>query len=147
MSIFVADNFSYLGKKANFSRDSYQTLADLKAVRDTQIDDGHLAFCAEDRKTYKYDSSNEEDGTTGKWRVFTGNTMTVVPELTEDYIVKNNPSLTSEDIYYISIGETVHNIVGDTDIKWNNGQLPQAEANSTVFVSVMNNLAVWGIFK
>lgn len=147
MSIFVADNFSYLGKKSNFSRDSYQTLADMKAVRDTQMDDGHLAFCTEDRRTYKYDSFNEEDGTTGKWRVFTGNTVTVVPALENDYTIKNNPSTTSEDIYYISIGGTPHNIIGDTDIKWNNGQLPQVEANSTVFVSVMNNLAVWGIFK
>lgn len=147
MSLFIADNFAYSGKKPNFARDSYDTLADLKAVRDVDIDDGHLAFCAEDRKTYKFDSSNSVDSVTGKWRIFAGNTVTEVSALTRDYTVRNNPSTTSEDIYYIKIGSTPHNILGDTDIRWNNGQLPQVEANSTVFVSVMNNLAVWGIFK
>lgn len=147
MSLFIADNFAYSGKKPNFARDSYDTLADLKAVRDVDIDDGHLAFCAEDKKTYKFDSSNSVDPITGKWRVFSGVTVHEVPELTKDYEISLNPSTTSEDIYYIRIGRTVHDVTGASGILWNNGESPQAEANSTVFVSVINNLAVWGVFK
>lgn len=147
MSLFIADNFSYLGKKPNFERDSYSTLADLKATRDNDVDDGHLGYCAEDKRTYKFDSSNTVDPITGKWRVFTGNIVHEVPTLSSDYQIQANPSTTSEEIYYIKIGSTTHNITGAPEIQWNNGEAPVVEANCTMFISVMNNLAVWGIFK
>ena len=70
-----------------------------------------------------------------------------VPELAEDYMVTSNPSLTNEEVYYIKIGATVHKVIGDSTIKWQDGKSPVSEANSTIVVSVLNNLAVWGIFK
>lgn len=65
----VSLTFGYEGTKPNFRRDQYTTLADMKAVVDT-IDEGHISFCLEDKKTYQFLSSNTVDERTGKWRVF-----------------------------------------------------------------------------
>lgn len=65
----VIHAYGYQGTQPNFSRDQYATLADMKAV--TSIDDGHISFCLEDKKTYQYISTNEVDATTGKWRLLT----------------------------------------------------------------------------
>ena len=62
-------------------------------------------------------------------------------------MITSNPSLTNEVIYYITIGETVYKVIGDSTIKWQDGKSPVSEANSVIVVSVLNNLAVWGIFK
>ena len=70
---------------------------------------------------------------------------TTVPELTADYTIPNNPT-NVEHIYYITIGDTVHNVTGADRIKWVNGIAPVAKANTTLVVSVINNLAVWGEF-
>lgn len=70
MAIIVGDNFNYQGKKPNFTRDSFATLALMATVADSIMDDGHIAYCQEDGKTYKFVSTNEVDATTGKWREF-----------------------------------------------------------------------------
>ena len=70
---------------------------------------------------------------------------TTVPELTADYIIQVNPT-NVEHIYYISIGDTVYNVTGADGIKWVDGIAPVAAANTTLVVSVINNLAVWGGF-
>lgn len=148
MALSIGDNFQYQGKKPNFARDSFPTLESLKNVSDTIMDDGHISYCEEDGNTYKYSSSNSADPVTGKWRLFGGGiTYYSVPAITEDYMVTSNPSRTNEVIYYIEIGEDVHKVTGDSTIKWQDGVSPVTEANSTVVVSVLNNLAVWGIFK
>ena len=70
---------------------------------------------------------------------------TTVPELTADYIIQVNPT-NVEHIYYITIGDTVYNVTGADGIKWVDGIAPVAAANTTLVVSVINNLAVWGGF-
>lgn len=147
MAISIGDNFAYKGKKPNFERDSYKTLAALKSVLPTDIDDGHIAFCQETRLTYQFDSTSEANDITGYWKLFNGITAIQVDELDSDYQIDGNPSINFEIVYYIKIGNTVHNITGDSTIKWQNGESPIPEANSTIVISVLNNLAVWGIFK
>lgn len=71
---------------------------------------------------------------------------TTVPELTAAYTIPVNAT-TQEKIYQIAIGATVYNVTGAEGIIWQNGVAPVAEANSTLVVSVINNLAVWGTFK
>ena len=68
-----------------------------------------------------------------------------VPELTEDYTVPANATGT-EHIYYITIGATVHSVTAAEGVKWLGGEAPEPEANTTLVVSVINNLAVWGTF-
>ena len=69
MALLIGDNFSYNGKKPNFERDSFETLAALKAFAEANIDNGHIAYCAETNKHYIFNDSNSDDATTGKWRV------------------------------------------------------------------------------
>lgn len=68
-----------------------------------------------------------------------------VPELTEDYTVPANATGT-EHIYYITIGATVHSVTAAEGVKWLGGEAPEPEAGTTLVVSVINNLAVWGTF-
>ena len=148
MALQLGSNIKYEGQLPNFARDSFKTLADMKIFPELKIDSGHISFCEEDRNTYKYDPNNLVDAITGKWRLFGGGvTYHEVPTLTADYMITSNPSLTNEVIYYITIGETIYKVFGDSTIKWQDGKSPVSEANSVIVVSVLNNLAVWGIFK
>ena len=65
--IQVADNFNYRGKKPNFDRDSFDTLQDMKNYSENSLDDGHISYCKETNKHYKFNSNNQSDSTTGKW--------------------------------------------------------------------------------
>ena len=47
------------------------TLAALRAVPETSVPDGFRAYCAKDGQWYEYNSANEVDATTGKWRRIT----------------------------------------------------------------------------
>lgn len=69
-----------------------------------------------------------------------------VPELTDDYVVPANATY-REHIYEIAVGATVYGITGAEGVKWADGTPPEVEANTTVVVSVINNLAVWGTFR
>ena len=65
--IQVADNFNYRGKKPNFDRDSFDTLYDMKNYSENSLDNGHISYCKETDKHYKFNSNNQSDPTTGKW--------------------------------------------------------------------------------
>ena len=70
MSLVLGDNFSYQGAKPLDARLKYDTLAQMKAMVDSVLYDGCLAFCKEDSKTYQWISTNEVDSVTGRWREF-----------------------------------------------------------------------------
>ena len=64
----ITENFEYTGTSQNFERDSYATLAEMKAVVDKRMPDIFTATCKETGKFYIYNKSNEIDETLGKWR-------------------------------------------------------------------------------
>ena len=64
----ITENFTYIGTSQNFERDSYATLAEMKAVVDKRMPDIFTATCKETGKFYIYNKSNEIDETLGKWR-------------------------------------------------------------------------------
>lgn len=66
--------------------------------------------------------------------------------LSSAYTIPANPSDT-EYIYYITVGATTYPVTGADGILWQDGTPPEVESNSTLVVSVINNLAVWGTFK
>ena len=72
MAISVADNFSYQGTKPLDSRVSFDTVAAMAAASDATLYDGCFAYVKATQKYYSYDSTNESDPTTGKWREFSG---------------------------------------------------------------------------
>lgn len=87
MALRIGDNFNYQGQKPNFERDSFETLAAMKAYPETSIDEGHLSYCKEDGKRYEYKSSNDIDATTGRWREFeSGGGLEEVPIATNDAV-------------------------------------------------------------
>lgn len=71
---------------------------------------------------------------------------TAVPALTSAYTVPANPTAT-ERIYAIAIGATAYPVTGAEGIVWQDGTPPEVEADTTLVVSVINNLGVWGTFK
>lgn len=70
MAITVADNFSYQGKKPLDGRDTFATLAAMKAYAEASVYDGCLSYCDEDGKRYEFKSTNTIDPTTGRWREY-----------------------------------------------------------------------------
>ena len=68
----ITENFTYIGTQQNFKRDSYATLAEMKAVVDKRMPDIFTATCKETGKFYIYNKANEIDETLGKWREVSG---------------------------------------------------------------------------
>ena len=96
MALIIGDNFKYQANKPNFERDSFATLEAMKAYPETSIDDGHLSYCAETNKHYKFLSSNTVDETTGKWREFETTTGNNIVYINSDEF---DSSPISQDIY------------------------------------------------
>lgn len=70
--IQIIDNFEHRSKLPNFARDQFDTLEEMKNVRDGDIDEGHISYCISTDKHYKFNASNAIDQSTGKWREFKG---------------------------------------------------------------------------
>lgn len=70
--IQIIDNFEHRSKLPNFARDQFDTLKEMKNVRDEDIDEGHISYCISTDKHYKFNASNAIDQSTGKWREFKG---------------------------------------------------------------------------
>ena len=68
----ITENFTYTGTLQNFERDSYATLAEMKAVVDKRMPDIFTATCKETGKLYIYNKTNEVNETLGKWREISG---------------------------------------------------------------------------
>lgn len=102
MSISIADNFSYNGRKAFDSRLQFDTVANMKAASESSIYDGCFSYVTATKKYYVFDASNEVDETTGKWREFEGGggggQIIQVDELPE-------PSAELEGVIYEYVGD------------------------------------------
>ena len=64
----LSENFVYSGTSQNFDRDSYATIAEMKAVRAKKMPSIFHATCEETGKLYIYNKANPDDETLGKWR-------------------------------------------------------------------------------
>lgn len=130
--IQVADNFNYRGKKPNFDRDSFDTLQDMKNYSENSLDDGHISYCKETNKHYKFNSNNQSDPTTGKWV----EQHEAVPADEEDITEQNGTLQLANKTYdkqsFSSLGRVYlrKNIVGDKNV------LTQAMINkaNTIYV-------------
>ena len=120
MALTLGDNFSYQGAKPLDARLVYSTVASMKAVADSTMYDGCLAYCTATDKTYQWKSTNAVDETTGKWREFTsgsGDTIQVssmptasASELGKVYQYIGSTTLAYTHGYFyewVSDGETV----------------------------------------
>ena len=64
----LSENFTYSGTSQNFERDSYATLAEMKAVKAKKMPSIFHATCEETGKLYIYNKANSDDEILGKWR-------------------------------------------------------------------------------
>lgn len=130
--IQVADNFNYRGKKPNFDRGSFDTLQDMKNYSENSLDDGHISYCKETDKHYKFNSNNQSDPTTGKWV----EQHEAVPADEEDITEQNGTLQLANKTYnkqsFSGLGRVYlrKNIVGDKNV------LTQAMINkaNTIYV-------------
>ena len=130
--IQVADNFNYRGKKPNFDGDSFDTLQDMKNYSENSLDDGHISYCKETDKHYKFNSNNQSDPTTGKWV----EQHEAVPADEEDITEQNGTLQLANKTYdkqsFSGLGRVYlrKNIVGDKNV------LTQAMINkaNTIYV-------------
>ena len=68
----LSENFAYSGTSQNFDRDSYATIAEMKAVRAKKMPSIFHATCEETGKLYIYNKTNPDDEILGKWREVSG---------------------------------------------------------------------------
>lgn len=61
MAITVATNFKYEGQSPNFERDQFKTRADMLAYSPNFLDEGHISYCLEDKKYYKFNGESWEE--------------------------------------------------------------------------------------
>lgn len=87
-------------------------------------------------------------GTEQEWLDYLASGIQYVPVvLSGDYVIPANPKPQFEIVYYISIGHDVHTVSADEGVMWLNGSPPKCEPDTTMVVSIINNMAVWGTFK
>lgn len=70
MALSFLDNVDYRGKKPNFARDLFDTIADMKNYSELYLPDVFVACCKETGKLYIFNRNNELDTDLGKWREF-----------------------------------------------------------------------------
>lgn len=79
MSLKIADNFSYKGRKPLDARIVCSDVSDMLAIATNTIYDGIIVYVVNDKKYYTYDSSNTIDVTFQKWReLTTGGTSDII---------------------------------------------------------------------
>ena len=73
MALSFLDNVDYRGKKPNFTRDLFETVADMAAFNENYLPDVFLACNKEGGgKVFIFNRDNEVDATYGKWRQLQG---------------------------------------------------------------------------
>jgi hypothetical protein len=72
MALSFLDNVDYRGKKPNFTRDLFETVAAMAAYSENYLPDLFIACNKETGKIYVYHRNNEIDATFGKWREVQG---------------------------------------------------------------------------
>lgn len=88
------------------------------------------------------------NGTEEEWLAFLGTGVRYVKvALEDDYVIPANPYPGGEVLYCILVGDTPHAVTAEEGVKWFNGIQPAPVAGSTLVVSIVNNLAVWGTFR
>lgn len=123
MALLIGDNFSYNGKKPNFERDSFETLAILKAFPEANIDNGHIAYCKETNKHYIFNDSNSADPLTGKWRELESEFSNLIDSSDlEAYLTKDEAQSTYQPIGDYVLKSEIPSLDGYATEVWVNSQ-------------------------
>ena len=86
MPKILGDNLLYRGQQPNFERDQFKTLAQMRAYNKAWLDDGHIAFCLEDKQHYAWNATANE------WQLFTPSGV-VKAEDTDEIVEDIEPNI------------------------------------------------------
>lgn len=122
----LTSNFILKSKQPNFERDSFKTKAEMDAVQSSWIDEGHISYCEQTRKHYRFRSKEGEQVFTegGRW-----------VELLSDENIKNYFTPPTQDIFVVG---SISNL-NDTYIKDQNiglGKLIYVQETNSYYFSV-----------
>lgn len=116
MSLAFADNLSINMKKQNVERDSFKTIAAMKAFPETSLPAIFTATCEEDGLMYIYNEKNDVDATIGKWRKLVPEQQTVEAEKFSGAVAKNVGALEAGDeLTDVKYGDFANMICGQYD--------------------------------
>ena len=134
MALLIGDNFSYNGKKPNFERDSFETLAALKAIPEANIDNGHIAYCVETKKHYIFNDTNTINESTGKWRELESefSNKVNVSDL-DNYLTKEEAQSTYQPVGDYALKADISNLATKDEIPT---KVSQLENDSNFLTSV-----------
>jgi len=122
------DNFEYKGTKPDFTRQQYDTIADMKAVKKAQMPAMYIGFCLENHKIYTYDKTNEVDETLGLWREFSGGSGETI-------------QVTKMPTAVAAFENRILQFVGETDSTYTNGYFYKCtEVDTDTYVWVQKNV-------
>lgn len=71
----IGAQFVFKSPQANFARDQYKTLADMKVTKKSEVDQGHISYCLETGIHYIFNPNNEYKADTGYWSEMTASTI------------------------------------------------------------------------
>ncbi len=110
--------------------------------------ESEIAFLVKGMTAYEIAVLHGFKGTEQEWLAFLGTGVRYVEVvLDRDYVIPANPCPGGEELYCILVGSAVHSVTAEEGVRWLNGILPVPEKETTLVVSVVNNLAVWGAFR
>lgn len=129
MALSFLDNIDYRGKKPNFTRDLFATVADMASFSESYLPDVFIACCIETGKLYMFNRNNDLDATLGKWREYISGSSTgnLTNEITFSTNVGNIDAGTTFPVG-TSIETILNNLGGST-----------YEASSAVYYGVLNS--------
>lgn len=108
MSILVADNFKYQGRKALDNRIIQDTVTDMVALTDSIIYDGIIVYVTTEKKYYTFNSNNTEVGILGKWREFqTGSGNALIEQYAQNITYKKDSLLIYDNEVYLVLTDFI----------------------------------------
>lgn len=110
MAISTLDNFDYKGKKPNFARDLFDTVADMVAFSENYLPDIFIASVIENGNTYVFNRANTIDADLGKWRRLEGAAGS--PETSKTITANASIGLVKEGTTYAA-GTNIEDILTD----------------------------------
>lgn len=89
----LTSNFILRSKQPNFERDSFKTEAEMAAVQTSWIDEGHISYCEETGKHYRFNSTDGQTGMERWTKLFSAkNIQEYLPITVQDIFVVDSVS-------------------------------------------------------
>lgn len=131
----LSENFTYSGTSQNFERDSYTTLAEMKAVKAKRMPSIFHATCEETGKLYIYNKTNTNDEILGKWREVSGSGTSDVSETAGGFFI--NASEDSNNLIFDKTPAEVNAAIEQGHViivNANNAKFLLADVNNGIYL-------------